>query len=91
MVHASLCDFSKQLLLKHQRCNYATSKSFLDFISSYSTLLEEKNEHVLGLCFFLTIYIQIFCFVKRPAFHMIMSHFYISDFTYFVFQLSASA
>uniref|UniRef100_H2LCS2 Dynein axonemal heavy chain 10 n=1 Tax=Oryzias latipes TaxID=8090 RepID=H2LCS2_ORYLA len=47
MVHASLCDFSKQLLLKHQRCNYATSKSFLDFISSYSTLLEEKNEHVL--------------------------------------------
>ncbi|XP_078791125.1 dynein axonemal heavy chain 10 isoform X3 [Oryzias latipes] len=50
MVHASLCDFSKQLLLKHQRCNYATSKSFLDFISSYSTLLEEKNEHVLAQC-----------------------------------------
>ncbi|XP_024136867.1 dynein heavy chain 10, axonemal isoform X4 [Oryzias melastigma] len=50
LVHTSVGDFSELFLLKHKRCNYATSKSFLDFISTYSTLLEEKNEHILMQC-----------------------------------------
>lgn len=48
MVHSSVGDYSKLFLQKLRRCNYVTPKNYLDFINTYSNLLEEKDQYILG-------------------------------------------
>ncbi|XP_069727356.1 dynein axonemal heavy chain 10 [Phaenicophaeus curvirostris] len=48
MVHESVGDFSNRFLQKLRRSNYVTPKNYLDFINTYSKLLEEKNEFILA-------------------------------------------
>lgn len=48
MVHNSVGDYSKLFLQKLRRCNYVTPKNYLDFINTYSNLLEEKDQYILG-------------------------------------------
>ncbi|CAM9556184.1 unnamed protein product [Bubo scandiacus] len=50
MVHESVGDFSKTFLQKLRRSNHVTPKNYLDFIHTYSKLLEEKNEFILAQC-----------------------------------------
>ncbi|KAM6931388.1 dynein axonemal heavy chain 10 [Xenentodon cancila] len=50
MVHTSVGDYSKLFLQKLRRCNYVTPKNYLDFINTYSNLLEEKDEYILAQC-----------------------------------------
>lgn len=48
LVHGSVGEFSKQFLQKLRRSNYVTPKNYLDFISTYSKLLDEKTQFNLG-------------------------------------------
>lgn len=48
MVHISVGDYSKLFQQKLRRSNYVTPKNYLDFISTYSKLLKEKDQHILG-------------------------------------------
>ena len=48
MVHSSVGDYSKLFLQKLRRSNYVTPKNYLDFISTYSKLLEENDQYILG-------------------------------------------
>lgn len=48
MVHESVGDYSKLFQQKLRRCNYVTPKNYLDFINTYSNLLEEKDQYILG-------------------------------------------
>lgn len=48
MVHNSVGEYSKLFLQKLRRSNYVTPKNYLDFISTYSKLLKEKDEAILG-------------------------------------------
>lgn len=48
MVHKSVGDFSMKFLQKLRRSNHVTPKNYLDFIHTYSRLLKEKNEFILG-------------------------------------------
>lgn len=48
MVHSTVGNCSKQFLQKLRRCNYVTPKNYLDFINTYSNLLEEKEKYILG-------------------------------------------
>ncbi|XP_066546047.1 dynein axonemal heavy chain 10 [Amia ocellicauda] len=50
MVHGSVGDFSKIFLQKLRRSNYVTPKNYLDFISTYSKLLDDKNQYILAQC-----------------------------------------
>ncbi|XP_071880489.1 dynein axonemal heavy chain 10 isoform X1 [Anas platyrhynchos] len=50
VVHESVGDFSKRFLQKLRRSNHVTPKNYLDFIHTYSKLLEEKNEFILAQC-----------------------------------------
>ncbi|NXX13493.1 DYH10 protein, partial [Podargus strigoides] len=50
MVHESVGDFSKRFLQKLRRSSHVTPKNYLDFIYTYSRLLEEKNEFILAQC-----------------------------------------
>ncbi|XP_053136194.1 dynein axonemal heavy chain 10 [Hemicordylus capensis] len=50
MAHGSVGDFSKKFLQKLRRSNYVTPKNFLDFINTYSRLLDEKNQFILAQC-----------------------------------------
>ncbi|XP_051831868.1 dynein axonemal heavy chain 10 [Antechinus flavipes] len=50
MVHDSVGDFSKKFLQKLRRSNYVTPKNFLDFISTYSKLLDEKTQYNIAQC-----------------------------------------
>ncbi|KFP31699.1 Dynein heavy chain 10, axonemal, partial [Colius striatus] len=50
MVHESVGDFSKRLLQKARYRNYVTPKNYLDFIHTYSKLLNEKHEFILAQC-----------------------------------------
>ncbi|NWI34931.1 DYH10 protein, partial [Sula dactylatra] len=50
MVHESVGDFSKRFLQKLRRSNHVTPKNYLDFMHTYSKLLEEKNEFILAQC-----------------------------------------
>uniref|UniRef100_A0A803XMX1 Dynein axonemal heavy chain 10 n=1 Tax=Meleagris gallopavo TaxID=9103 RepID=A0A803XMX1_MELGA len=50
MVHESVDIFSKRFLQKLRRINHVTPKNYLDFIHTYSKLLEEKNEFILVQC-----------------------------------------
>ncbi|POI33535.1 hypothetical protein CIB84_002713, partial [Bambusicola thoracicus] len=50
VVHESVDIFSKRFLQKLRRSNHVTPKNYLDFIHTYSKLLEEKNEFILVQC-----------------------------------------
>ncbi|XP_074640231.1 dynein axonemal heavy chain 10-like [Tubulanus polymorphus] len=50
MVHQSVGDYSIQFLQKLRRNNYVTPKNYLDFINTYSKLLDEKDQFILGQC-----------------------------------------
>ncbi|CAJ1068269.1 LOW QUALITY PROTEIN: dynein heavy chain 10%2C axonemal [Xyrichtys novacula] len=50
MVHSSVGDYSKLFLQKLRRCNFVTPKNYLDFIHTYLTLLEEKDQCILAQC-----------------------------------------
>ncbi|XP_030593055.1 dynein heavy chain 10, axonemal isoform X2 [Archocentrus centrarchus] len=50
MVHSSVDDYSKLFQQKLRRCNYVTPKNYLDFINTYSKLLEEKDRFILAQC-----------------------------------------
>lgn len=61
MVHNSSGDYSKLFLQKLRRCNYVTPKNYLDFINTYSNLLEEKDQYILGEKMEDTCYVHKFC------------------------------
>uniref|UniRef100_A0A674DLM6 Dynein axonemal heavy chain 10 n=1 Tax=Salmo trutta TaxID=8032 RepID=A0A674DLM6_SALTR len=50
MVHGSVGDYSKMFLQKLRRSNYVTPKNYLDFISTYANLLEDKDQYILAQC-----------------------------------------
>ncbi|XP_069565682.1 dynein axonemal heavy chain 10 [Brachyistius frenatus] len=50
MVHRSVDDDSKLFQQKLRRYNYVTPKNYLDFISTYFNLLEEKNQDIQAQC-----------------------------------------
>nr|DBA23158.1 TPA: hypothetical protein GDO54_014099 [Pyxicephalus adspersus] len=50
MVHESVGKFSKKFQQKLRRSNYVTPKNYLDFINTYSKLLDEKNQFNLAQC-----------------------------------------
>uniref|UniRef100_A0A670YVL6 Dynein axonemal heavy chain 10 n=1 Tax=Pseudonaja textilis TaxID=8673 RepID=A0A670YVL6_PSETE len=50
MVHGSVGVYSKKFLQKLRRSNYVTPKNYLDFINTYTKLLEDKNNFILAQC-----------------------------------------
>lgn len=48
MVHGSVGEYSKMFQQKLRRSNYVTPKNYLDFLSTYSNLLEDKDQYILG-------------------------------------------
>jgi len=49
-VHLSVGDYSKDFLQKLRRVNHVTPKNYLDFISTYIKLLQEKDKFVQEQC-----------------------------------------
>ncbi|XP_036076372.1 dynein heavy chain 10, axonemal isoform X2 [Rousettus aegyptiacus] len=50
LVHQSVGEFSTQFLQKLRRSNYVTPKNYLDFINTYSKLLDEKTQYNIAQC-----------------------------------------
>ncbi|XP_069789574.1 dynein axonemal heavy chain 10 isoform X2 [Narcine bancroftii] len=50
MVHGSSEEYSLIFLQKLRRSNYVTPKNYLDFINTYSRLLNEKNQFIFAQC-----------------------------------------
>ncbi|XP_042636525.1 dynein axonemal heavy chain 10 [Orycteropus afer afer] len=50
LVHESVGEFSKQFLQKLRRSNHVTPKNYLDFINTYSKLLDEKTQYNIAQC-----------------------------------------
>ncbi|XP_073737373.1 dynein axonemal heavy chain 10 [Callorhinus ursinus] len=50
LVHKSVGEFSQQFLQKLRRSNYVTPKNYLDFINTYSKLLDEKTQYNIAQC-----------------------------------------
>ncbi|XP_055020703.1 dynein axonemal heavy chain 10 [Boleophthalmus pectinirostris] len=50
MVHDCIRDYSTLFQQKLRRCNFVTPKNYLDFINTYSALLEEKDQDILAQC-----------------------------------------
>uniref|UniRef100_A0A7N6BU42 AAA+ ATPase domain-containing protein n=1 Tax=Anabas testudineus TaxID=64144 RepID=A0A7N6BU42_ANATE len=50
MVHSSVDEYSKLFQQKLRRSNFVTPKNYLDFINTYSNLLEEKDQFILAQC-----------------------------------------
>ncbi|XP_019604311.2 dynein axonemal heavy chain 10 [Rhinolophus sinicus] len=50
LVHESVGEFSTQFLQKLRRSNYVTPKNYLDFINTYSKLLDEKTQYNIAQC-----------------------------------------
>lgn len=48
MVLNSVGEYSKMFQQKLRRSNYVTPKNYLDFINTYSNLLEEMDQYILG-------------------------------------------
>lgn len=49
-VHLSVGQFSKEFQQKLRRSNHVTPKNYLDFISSYTKLLKEKDKYICDQC-----------------------------------------
>lgn len=69
MVHSSVDHYSKLFLQKLRRCNYVTPKNYLDFINTYSSLLEDKDEFILGKIFFFFL-TKLFTFTFNILLHV---------------------
>ncbi|XP_021567645.1 dynein heavy chain 10, axonemal [Carlito syrichta] len=50
LVHQSVGHYSKRFLQKLRRSNYVTPKNYLDYINTYSKLLEEKTQYNIAQC-----------------------------------------
>ncbi|GFR93516.1 dynein heavy chain 10, axonemal, partial [Elysia marginata] len=50
LVHQSVIDYSIWFLQRLRRHNHVTPKNYLDFITCYLKLLNEKNLYILSLC-----------------------------------------
>merc|ERR1712096_494349 len=50
LTHESVGDYSIKFLQKLRRLNYVTPKNYLDFVGTYSNLLELKDKYVLDQC-----------------------------------------
>ncbi|GFO07645.1 dynein heavy chain 10, axonemal [Plakobranchus ocellatus] len=50
LVHQSVIDYSLWFLQRLRRYNYVTPKNYLDFITCYLKLLNDKNVYILSLC-----------------------------------------
>uniref|UniRef100_A0A452SER6 Dynein axonemal heavy chain 10 n=1 Tax=Ursus americanus TaxID=9643 RepID=A0A452SER6_URSAM len=50
LVHKSVDEFSKLFLQILRRSNYVTPKNYLDFINTYSKLLDEKTQYNIAQC-----------------------------------------
>ncbi|XP_067084612.1 dynein axonemal heavy chain 10 [Osmerus mordax] len=50
MVHGSVGRFSTMFLQKLRRSNFVTPKNYLDFISTYAGLLQDKDQAILAQC-----------------------------------------
>uniref|UniRef100_A0A2K5DJP1 Dynein axonemal heavy chain 10 n=1 Tax=Aotus nancymaae TaxID=37293 RepID=A0A2K5DJP1_AOTNA len=48
LVHQSVEHYSQLFLQKWRRSNYVTPKNYLDFINTYSKLLDEKTQYNMG-------------------------------------------
>jgi len=46
-VHLSVAEYSNKFLQKWRRVNHVTPKNYLDFISSYTDLLKQKDKFFL--------------------------------------------
>ncbi|XP_051514176.1 dynein axonemal heavy chain 10 [Myxocyprinus asiaticus] len=49
-VHSSVGEYSKLFQQTLRRSNYVTPKNYLDFIGTYSMLLEDKDNYILAQC-----------------------------------------
>lgn len=49
-VHLSVGKYSKEFQQKLRRVNHVTPKNYLDFISSYTRLLQDKDKFVQDQC-----------------------------------------
>ena len=49
-VHLSVGGYSKEFQQKLRRVNHVTPKNYLDFISSYASLLRDKDKFVQDQC-----------------------------------------
>uniref|UniRef100_A0A1X7UR28 AAA+ ATPase domain-containing protein n=1 Tax=Amphimedon queenslandica TaxID=400682 RepID=A0A1X7UR28_AMPQE len=49
-VHLSVGQYSKEFLAKLRRINHVTPKNYLDFINTYTKLLQEKDKFVQDQC-----------------------------------------
>ena len=49
-VHLSVGNYSKEFLQKLRRVNHITPKNYLDFVSTYTSLLKEKDKFVQEQC-----------------------------------------
>ncbi|XP_048858906.1 dynein axonemal heavy chain 10 [Brienomyrus brachyistius] len=49
-VHGSVGEYSKKFLQKLRRSNFVTPKNYLDFISTYISLLKDKDQYILAQC-----------------------------------------
>ncbi|KAI5616269.1 dynein heavy chain 10, axonemal [Silurus asotus] len=50
MVHSSVGEYSKMFQQKLRRSNYVTPKNYLDFLSTYFNLLNDKDKYILAQC-----------------------------------------
>ncbi|XP_039327853.2 dynein axonemal heavy chain 10 isoform X2 [Saimiri boliviensis] len=50
LVHESVGHYSQLFLQKLRRSNYVTPKNYLDFINTYSKLLDEKTQYNIAQC-----------------------------------------
>ncbi|RUS75419.1 hypothetical protein EGW08_016830, partial [Elysia chlorotica] len=50
LVHQSVIDYSTWFLQRLRRHNHVTPKNYLDFITCYLKLLNDKNLYILSLC-----------------------------------------
>lgn len=48
MVHKSVGDYSEMFQQKLRRYNYVTPKNYLDFVNTYTKLLEQNDQFILG-------------------------------------------
>ncbi|KAL0279460.1 UNVERIFIED_CONTAM: hypothetical protein PYX00_001008 [Menopon gallinae] len=49
-VHSSVGEYTSDFLTQLRRKNYVTPKHYLDFISTYLNLLEQKNQFIIAQC-----------------------------------------
>lgn len=64
-VHTGVASYTVEFMVKLRRKNYLTPKHYLDFISVYLVLLEEKNNFILAQVSFKIILVTIWILQKQ--------------------------